>query len=421
MQKLSQQLDGSKGREIAVLRRARDVLDKTVRALASRSAASGATEVLAGAREQAKNHRLWASYLVLVVLPSLVYLVYMAAFETRAYQSEIRITVLAAEKQNASVASTATSVLKNLASSTSSDTSRDSHIVLNYVKSRAIIEDLGGRAYVEKFFSKPEIDHFSRLPPGETMEEVLDYWRSRVSASVDTISGILTVKVAAYDPEEAKTIAADIDRCGEKLINDVSLRSRRDALDTSAGEVVRARAELAQVREKLLRYRNENQIIDPEARAKSLGDSIAKLTTDKIDAETTLDVLTRTGTTDSPTIRILRSKVETYDQQITNLKSLLTAPRATGTVSSQIADYERLKLEELFAERVYLIAQEANLRARQELYKQQLYLATIVPPLLPEDVAYPKIFESLALLFVSLSLFWAIGALIWATVDDQMD
>lgn len=421
MQKLSHQLDRPKGREIAVLDRARDVLDRTFRALASRSTAAVAGSATLAEPEQAKGSRLLTSYLLLVLLPTCIYLVYMVAFESRAYLSEIRMTVLAADKQQSSIASTATSVLKRLVSSTAVDTTRDSHIVLNYVKSRTIIEDLGGRAYIEKFYSKPEIDHFSRLPPGEKMEEVLDYWRSRVTASVDTISGILTVKVAAYDPLDAKTIAGDIDRCGEKLINDVSLRSRRDALEKSTGEMERARAALAQVREKLLTYRNANQIIDPEARAKSLGESIAKLTTEKIDAETSLDVLTRSGTTDSPVIRILHSKIDTYDRQIATLKASLTAPQAAGTVSSQIADYEGLKLDEQFAERVYLISQEADLRARQELYKQQLYLVTIVPPLLPEEATYPKIFANLSLLLASLSLVWAIGALVWASVEDQMD
>ena len=80
-----------------------------------------------------------------------------------------------------------------------------------------------------------------------------------------------------------------IDRLSEKLINKISLRSRQDALDRAADEVKHAGGVLVAVRQKLLSFRNSNDLIDPGSRAASLGEMIGKLTLEKIDAETSLN------------------------------------------------------------------------------------------------------------------------------------
>ncbi len=249
----------------------------------------------------------------------------------------------------------------------------------------------------------------------------MKYWRSRVSASVDTVSSILTLKITAYAPGDALRVAQDIDRLSEALINRISLRSRRDALARAEDEVKRAGASLADARQKLLSFRNSNDLIDPGSRATSLGEMIGKLTLEKVDTETSLNALSGALSSNSPTERVMRAKLASLDQQIDALKAKLADPKGTGAVSSQIAQYERLKLDEQFSEKIYIIAQDSYLRARQTLDQQQLYLVTIVPPVNPEKAIYPKIVASTLLLFVSLLIFWSIGALIWASIRDQME
>jgi capsular polysaccharide transport system permease protein len=361
------------------------------------------------------------SFALLVAAPTLLFLIYASLWESSGYVAESRVTVQASQKQRTAISASATSLISRLAGGGGANTEQDSYIVLNYIKSSAIIADIGGRDYLQKVFSKSDIDFFSRLPKGEPTEELVKYWRSRVSASVDTISGILTFKVTAYAPPDAWRVAQDIDQLSEKLINKISLRSRQDALDRAADEVQHTGGVLVDVRKKLLSFRNNNDLIDPGARAASLGEMIGKLTLEKIDAETSLSALAGSLSVDSPTARVTRAKLATLTQQIDDLKAKLTAPNGTGAVASQIADYERLKLDEQFAEKIYVIAKDSYLRARQELDRQQLYLVTIVPPTMPEQATYPKIIASTLLLFVSLLIFWSIGTLIWASIRDQME
>ena len=368
------------------------------------------------ADDMGKRRGLW-SYVVLVLLPCLVYFVYAVGFETRGYLSETRFTVQNAQKQRIGSID-ASSMIQRIIGSTGSDTGRDSYIALNYIKNSAILVDLGGTAYLEKFYSKRSIDYFSRLQSGLPIERQLDYWRSHVSVSIDNLSGILTVRVTAYDPADARTIAGDINRLSEALINSISLRSRQDALNNAEVEVRKSGSVLASARGKLLEYRNTNRIIDPGQRAVSVGDTIAKLTMERVEAEVSLDVVSHSLNEETPTTRILRQRIETLDRQIESLKMNLTASTSNGTVSSQIADFESLNLEEQFAEKIYIISRDSYLRARQELEKQQLYLVTIVPPMLPEEAAYPKIGWNMLITLFVLSLLWAIGALIVVTIDD---
>jgi capsular polysaccharide transport system permease protein len=362
-----------------------------------------------------------ATFLALVMFPTLVYFVYAAALETPGYVSETRVTVQSPPKRRVSLTDASSSMLSKLVGSVASDTDRDSYIVLNYVKSAAMINDLGGRATLERFFAKPEIDSFSRLSRGRPMEDLLQYWRSRVSANVDTVSGLLTIKVTAYSPADALELTQSINALSEKLINNISLRVREDALAKAKLEVARAGEELAARRAALLAFRNSNELIDPVARAKSLGETIATLTLEKVDAETSLSVLTRSNVTDSPSVNVLKSKIATLDQQIDGLKAQLTASAGAGTVSSQLAGYEALKLQEEFATKIYVIDQDAYLRAQQELQRQQLYLITVVQPTRAEEATYPQIMKSTILAAVCLSIAWSIGALIVASVRDQID
>ena len=375
--------------------------------------------------EEASSRSGWSkvliNYLILVTLPVFVYFVYASTLETPGYVSETRVTVQSAPKKRVSLSDASSSMLSKFVGSFSSDTDRDSYIVLNYVKSAALIDDLGGRPTLERFYSKPEIDYFSRLPRDEPMEDLLQYWRSRVSADVDTVSGLLTIKITAYSPQDALELAQSVNALSEKLINNISLRVREDALEKAKLEVARASDELGTRRAALLAFRNSNDLIDPIARAKSLGETIATLTLDKINVETALSVLVRSNVTDSPSVSVLKSQLASLDQQIDRLKSQLTTSVGNAAVSSQLAGYEALKLREEFATRIYVIAQDSYLHAQQELQRQQLYLITVVRPTRAEEATYPKILKSTILMAVCLTIVWSIGALILASVRDQID
>ena len=378
-----------------------------------------AIENLTPARTSSAGSLLLRSGIALVIVPTLIFFLYAACWESNGYVSEARITVRGPPEQRSST-NDAASMMARMTGGAANTTVRDSFIVLNYIKSSAVIVDLGGRPYLEKYFSGAEIDFFSRLGREESIEDLLKFWLKHVAVSIDTISGILTIKVDAYQPSGAQQIAQDIVAVSERLVNTMTLRSRSDALDRARQEVFTSADNLAGARDRLTKFREQSAIIDPASRAQSVGELIGKLTMDKIGIESAFETVQGSLNVDSPTQRIQRARLTAINQQIDNLKKSLTDARDATAVSSQIASYERLKLDEQFNQLMYTVSQASYEKARQELDKQQLYLIVIVPPMPPESATFPKVFASSALLFGSLFLAWAIVSLIAASVHDQM-
>ena len=228
------------------------------------------------------------------------------------------------------------------------------------------------------------------------------------------------MRTDAFQPKDALDVARDIVRLSEELVNKITVRNRTDALSRAELEVTLSRQMLADAREKTLQFRNKNVIIDPGSRATSIGELLAKLTMERMDIVNALSTFSSSLSSDAPSQRLQRTRLAAIDQQIAELKKKLTDPQGTDAVSSQIASYERLKLDEQFAERLYSIAQTSYHHARQELAKQQLYLLTIVEPTLPESASYPKAAANTILLFCALLVAWAAISLIVASIDDHM-
>ncbi len=383
-----------------------------------RESFEGMAEKLATARADAGGGLLGRSFVFAVVLPTFLFWLYACFWQSERYVAETRLTVRAQQEKKSGT--DAASMITKLTGGGASTASQDAFMVLNYVKSRAIVADLGGRDYMEKKFARSGVDYFSRLGRNANVEEIWKYWLSHISASVDTLSGILTVRADAFQPKDALDVARDIVRLSEELVNKITLRNRSDALSRAELEVTLSRQMLADAREKTLQFRNQNVIIDPGSRAASIGELLGKLTMERMDIVNALSTFSSSLSNDAPSQRLQRTRLAAIDQQIAELKKKLTDPQGSDAVSSQIASYERLKLDEQFAERLYSIAQTSYHHARQELAKQQLYLLTIVEPTLPESATYPKATANTILLFCALLVAWAAISLIVASIDDHM-
>lgn len=384
-----------------------------------REGVEGVAEKLTTAGVGAGGGLIRRSFLIAVVLPTFLFWLYSCFWQSAGYVAETRLTVRS--QQAAKSGTDAASMISKLTGGGGGGaSSQDAFMVLNYVKSRAIVADLGGRDYMEKKFARPGIDYFSRLGRNANAEDIWKYWLSHISASVDTISGILTVRIDAFMPMDALLIARDIVRLSEELVNKITLRNRRDALSRAELEVTLSRQALADAREKTLQFRNKNVLIDPGSRATSIGELMGKLSMERIDIVSALSTFSSSLSNDAPSQRLQRMRLATIDQQLAELKKKLADTQGSDTVSAQIASYERLKLDEQFAEKLYSIAQTSFHRARQELEKQQLYLVTVVEPTLPESATYPKVIANTVLLFCALLVAWAALSLLFASIEDHM-
>jgi capsular polysaccharide transport system permease protein len=362
---------------------------------------------------------LWKSFLLCVVVPSLCYLFYGAVIASNEYVAEVRLTVRASQEQKTS-GMDASSIISKITGGASKSTVQDAFIVVNYVKSRAIIADLGGRDYFEKIYSRSEADFVSRLSKGADLEELWNYWKGKVKINLDMMSGIVTLQIQAYTPEDATRSAQAIIDLSERLVNNISVRSRSDAVGRAEEEVKLATKKLAESRKQLLEFRNANVLIDPLTKAKSIGEMIGQLTVERLEVDNNLRSMAGVLSADSPSQRLQRTRLTTLDEQIASLKQKLTDTKANkDTISAQLGAFEELELSEKFNEKMYTVAQASYERARQERDKQLLYLVVVVRPTTPESATYPQVALTSSLFFSTLIILWGIGALLTAAIKDQ--
>lgn len=101
----------------------------------------------------------------------------------------------------------------------SSTIAQDSLITLEYIYSRPLLETIEAQLPVRAWFSRDDIDHFSRLDPDKPIEQRLRYWKKRVSVDVEPVSGIMSLSVEAFDPAESLAITQAILKPVDEMVN----------------------------------------------------------------------------------------------------------------------------------------------------------------------------------------------------------
>jgi capsule polysaccharide export protein KpsE/RkpR len=187
------------------------------------------------------------SFLVCVMIPILLAWIYYGAIASNQYASEFRFTV---KDTSTGAASTSTGLLAMIAGP-GVGTSTDNYLVADYLTSRQIVEDLQKRIRIIDLYSKPEIDWWSRFDSTKPMEQFVSYWQKMTSASFDMITGTAIARVRAFSPEDTLLIANTMVVLAEELVNQMSNRSREDAVRFAEKEVERAQNRLVRARSQL--------------------------------------------------------------------------------------------------------------------------------------------------------------------------
>ncbi|MBY0611625.1 MAG: hypothetical protein K2P80_05530 [Beijerinckiaceae bacterium] len=355
-----------------------------------------------------------------VVIPTLFAFVYIAFIQSRQYVAESKFVIRAATEPKASGVTDTLSIISKIGgSSGTKSTAQDGFIVADYIRGRTVVNDIGGKEFMRQLFARPSIDYASRMSDTGSLEDIWKYWNKHVSATLDTISGVVTLRVHAYSPQDALLINENILKLCETLINTMSDRSRTDAVKRAESEVDLASKKLVEAKKQLLEFRNRNVLIDPATKALAIGDLIGKLTIKRIEVQNNLASLSGSLNAESPSQRLLTNQLNVLNKQIDDLKGELTGSSDSPRVSAEIGEFEQLKLNEIFAQRLYQIAQTSFEKARQEAAKQQLFLVTIVRPLLPEEPLVPQVGVDTFLFFSLAMIFYGIASLLIASVRDH--
>lgn len=372
----------------------------------------------AGAGQRRRWQIIVASFFLAVALPALIVAAYFAFFAADQYAAETRFSVRSATTTQAP------NELLGLISVTPAATVADAYVLIDYVRSRQLLDRLQSDIDYKAIFSRPEADQWARLDTSLPMEKIILYWRRMVSIGFDTTSQIMTLQIRAFRPDDALLLANAILKQSEQLINDLSARARGDAVRMAEQELAQSEARLRVARLAVRTFREERQEIDPRKKAEARQQIIETLQGELTNARARVQTMRQQLAENAPTVVYQRSVIMALEKQIDEERSrAATTASATAddsTIGGLIADYEALTIDREFAEKAYVSAMGSLERVRFDAARQQRYLATIVAPSLPQYPLYPKGLLNTLIVLVGLFCVWGLAVLIGLAVRDHI-
>jgi len=364
------------------------------------------------------------SFGLCVLLPTLVVALYLVFVAANQYVAEMRFAVRGAT-QRLTNAGTAGNRLGGggLGTLVMLNTSQEVHIVVSYLRSQGIISDLSSELDLRAMFARRGLDFLSAIDRDAPSEKFLEYWLKMVAAEVEAISGIATIRVTTFSPQDSLSLANAILERSERLVNDFVLRVRRDVLMRAEIEIRRAAQRVIAARATLQKFRNEHRVIDPTGSAKSSFDTIVQMRRDRIAAEVELGAALSWLSQTAPRMAEIRARIRIMDEQIRSIESQLTNAngRDPGRATEEIRAYELLEFEATMADNFLVAAEGALTEAKLDLDRQHIYLETFVRPMLPQDAEYPRALAGTIAVFLGLLIFWSIATMMGAILMGRRD
>jgi capsular polysaccharide transport system permease protein len=366
-------------------------------------------------RLKEKVSRINLLFLFTVVVPTVLATIYFGLIASDVYISESRFVVRSPQRQPAIGIG---ALLQGGGFSRAQD---DVYSVHDYMLSRDALKNLDDQFSLNKKFGSSEVDLFSRfagLDWDKSFEAFHRYYQARVAVDLDTLSSISTLSVSAFSAEDAYRINEKLLQMSEEFVNTLNERGRQDMIRFASNEVKISEQNARAAALAVSKYRTEKAVFDPEKQSAFQLQQISKLQEELIANKAQLAQL-RALTRDNPQIPAVQKRVETLQAEI----ELETAKVAGGdrSLSNKSAEYERLALDRVFADRQLGAALASLEQARNDAQRKQLYLERIVQPNKPDVAVEPRrIRNVLATLVLSL-IGWGILSLLIAGVREHRD
>ena len=354
---------------------------------------------------------LMRSFLLGVALPTLVGAVYFGLLASDVFVSETRFAIRTSDDSAAS--GLLATMLGPQGSGASGD---DSYIVRDYILSRDMLRLLEASLSLRAHYSADGVAAFSRLGMDASDEKFLDYFRAMVDVTVD--GDITTLKVRGFDADTAQSLAQEILRNSEELVNQLSERITTDTLKFARKEVDLAELKVKAASSRVTAFRKERQSIDPGEETTAVLGIVTELES-VLAAERAELVQAQTFMrADSAKVTNLKARVAALEAQVKRERLRLASE--SGTDLTRLIDgYQPLVLDQKLAEQRYTSALTSLEVARAEAQRKQRYLIAFVVPEVPDEAIEPDRALKILTIFVGAAFLYGIGGLIVAAVKDH--
>lgn len=374
---------------------------------------------VAGVARVRRRHRAaLISFVLMVILPVVIAAGYLYTRAVDQYTSTVGFAVRT-QQANATV-----DLLGGLTSSLAgTSSSSDTDILYEFIHSQTLVAKIDKDLDLRRLYSGPyDQDPVFALDPSGSIEDLVDYWIRMVKIFYDHGTGLIELRVHAFDPEVARRIAQAILDESTVMINALSAIARDDTTRYAREDLQETMDRLKEARQAMTGFRSRTRIVDPSADLQSQMGVLGTLQQQLAGSLIDLDLLRDSARPDDPRvvqterrIEVIRARIDTERQKFS-----LGGTDASGEdYASIMAEFERLTVDREFAERAYTGALAAYDAALAEARRKSRYLAAYIAPTLSQEAQYPE--RGLLVLLVGFFavLIWAVSVLVWYAIRDR--
>jgi capsular polysaccharide transport system permease protein len=352
-------------------------------------------------------------FLVTVVAPTLLAILYFGWIASDVYISESRFIIRSPQKQTISALG---AILQGAGLSRSQD---DTYSVHDFILSRDALRKLNGQLGLDKSYGAGDfLSRFPGLDMDDSFEALHRYYQKEVSVQLDPLSSISTLRVRSFSAEEAYLANQMLMEMSEALINRINERARQDMIRYAQAEAEAAETKARAAAQAVSRYRTEKVVFDPEKQSALQLQQVSRLQDELIAAKSQMAQV-RSLAPNNPQVPFLQRQVGILEAEIQ--KETAKVAGGERSLSNKAAEYERLALDRAFADKQLATALTSLEQARNEAQRKQLYLDRIVEPGKPDIAVEPRRFRAVLTTLVLGLIAWGVLSLLIAGVREHHD
>lgn len=354
-------------------------------------------------------------FLLTVVLPTALAIIYYGMLASDVYVSESRFVIRSPEKP----ASSGLGIL--LKSAGFANAGDETQAAKFYIGSRDALKAINRNGDVARSYGAPSIsifDRFNSLGTGGSFEDLHKYFSGKISTDLDSGSSITTLSVRAYNPEDAQRFNRQLLEQSEALVNRLNQRGRKDLIEYAQSEVADAQKTASEAAGRLAEYRNSTGVVDPEQQATAQLQMISKLQDRLIIARNQLTEL-EASVPNNPQIPSIKTQIAALTQEIAREMGQVAGDRTS--LSAKAARYERLALNNEMATKRLAAAMASLQEAQSEALHQQAYVERIAQPSLPDKALEPRRMRGIFATIVIGLISWGVLSMLLAGVREHRE
>ncbi|SSY79787.1 Tyrosine-protein kinase ptk [Alcaligenes faecalis subsp. faecalis] len=294
-------------------------------------------------------------------------------------------------------------------------------LLRDYLLSVDMLKKLDESLDLRTHYSSSDHDVVSRMWfQDASLEWFHRHYLRRVEVEFDDFSGVLRIKVQAYNPEMAQAITQQLVQEGERYMNVLGHEMAQVQVNFLVTQVDQAQDRFQKASQDLLNYQNKAGLLSPQATAESINAIVAALEGQRAQLQTQLASLPKTLDRDHPNILMLKQSLRAVDAQIKEEKLKLATPSG-GTLNKYVEEFYRLEMNVQFTQELYKSSLSALEKGRIDATRMLEKVSVLQSATLPEYPMEPRrLYNTLVTLLLALILA-GILKLLKSIVLDHVD